>query len=149
MEIDLADFQAEDFQSLITDYLVFANQDTCTHALGIASLQTPEVKVFTARDETGALMGCAALKQIGDNRGEIKSVSTHKDHLRKGVSRNLMIHLEGIARKQGLTELLLETHNTPPYVPACKLYKKLGYETCGPFGEYSQTERNVFMSKSI
>jgi len=149
MHISLADFTAEDFLTLIRDYLAFAHQDACTHALGLEELKGADVRMFTARDETGALMGCAALKTLSPTQGEIKSVRTHPDHLRKGVSRNLMSHLETTARKAGLKTLYLETHNTPQYAAACRLYEVIGYEYCGPFGEYEQNPRNVFMKKAI
>ena len=149
MRIEPANFEAQDVLNLLKDYLVFASQDACTHALGIADLQKPDVQMFTARNAQGALMGCAALKNIGSEQGEIKSVRTHEDHLRQGVSRTLMEHIERVARTSGLTALYLETHNTPPYAAACQLYESLGYKNCGPFGDYVQTSRNVFMMKMI
>lgn len=149
MQINPANFEAKDFLTLIEDYLTFASQDACTHALGLAALQMPDVQVFTARDAGGDLMGCAALKTFTAEHGEIKSVRTHPDHLRKGVSRTLMAHIETTASAAGLTALYLETHNTPPYAAACRMYEKLGYEYCGPFGDYVQNPRNVFMVKSL
>ena len=149
MQIKSANFDAPDVQALLRDYLTFASQDDCTHALGIAELQKPDVQMFTARDANGALMGCAALKTLTLDLGEIKSVRTHPDHLRKGVSRALMAHIERAARDAGLNALYLETHNTAPYAAACRMYDTLGYETCGPFGEYVQTPRNVFMMKYL
>ena len=105
--------------------------------------------MFTARDERGALMGFAALKTLSPERGEIKSVRTHPDHLRKGISRALMAHIETAAKDSGLKALYLETHNTPPYKAACRMYENLGFEYCGPFGDYEQNPRNVFMVKSL
>jgi len=149
MYIKSADFDALDFLTLIKDYLAFASQDACTHALGLSELQQPDVQMFTARDESGALMGCAALKTLNESHGEIKSVRTHPDYLRKGVSRALMAHIETLSREAGLKTLYLETHNTPPYAAACRLYESLGYETCGPFGDYIVTPRNLFMMKTL
>lgn len=149
MYIEPADFSKKDVQALLIDYLAFAQQDACSHALGIAALQTPDIQMFTARDDAGNLMGCAALKTLNDAAGEIKSVRTHEDHLRKGVSRSLMLHIELTAIESGLTALYLETHNTPPYAAACALYAKLGFERCGPFGDYSPTPRNLFMMKAL
>ena len=149
MKIDVANFDDPDFLSLIKTYLSFAHQDDCTHALGLAALQRPDIQMFTARDAQGVLMGCAALKDIGDQRGEIKSVYTHRDHRKKGVSSALMRHLEQTAKSMGLTRLYLETHNTPPYAAACRLYEGLGYAYCGPCGDYVQNPRNVFMEKEI
>ncbi len=149
MRIKLADFSSLDVQELLRDYVAFAQQDICTHALDLAELQTPDIQMFTARNNADMLMGCAALKRLTESTGEIKSVRTHPDHLRKGVSRKLMAHIETTAKKAGLSALYLETHNTPPYAAACKLYESLGFQYCGPFGDYIQTSRNVFMIKSL
>lgn len=149
MRIKAADFEATDFLALIHDYLTFASQDACTHALGLEELQRADVQMFTARNEAGELMGCAALKTLNTEHGEIKSVRTHPNHIRKGVSRALMAHIEMAARESELTGLYLETHNTPPYAAACRMYENLGFEYCGPFGGYTQNPRNVFMVKSL
>lgn len=149
MNIGHADFEAEDFLSLIRQYIEFSNQDACTHALDLKALQTANIQMFVARDAKGSLMGCAALKTLDAISGEIKSVRTHDDHLRKGVSRQLMAHIEQVARDVGMTALYLETHNTPQYAPACQLYEKLGYSYCGPFGDYTRNSRNVFMVKEV
>lgn len=149
MRIERGDFEASDFLTLIRDYLAFASQDACTHALGLAELRKADVQIFTARDTDNSLMGCAALKTLNPEHGEIKSVRTHPDYLRKGVSGALMGHIEKTAQANGLTALYLETHNTPQYAAACRMYEKLGYEYCGPFGDYTQNPRNVFMVKSL
>ena len=149
MQISLADFEAKDVHDLIRTYLAFASQDACSHALGLSALQAPDVKMFVARNCEGELMGCAALKTLNEKDGEIKSVCTHDHHRRKGVSRALMTHLETVATQAGLKHLCLETHNTPPYAAACRLYENLGFAYCGPFGDYVQNPRNVFMMKDI
>lgn len=149
MRIEIANFEAEDFLALIRQHLEFSNQDNCTHALGLAELQKPDIRMFVVRDTEGALMGCAALKTLDATSGEIKSVRTHDDHLRKSVSRTLMAHIETVARESGMDALYLETHNTPQYAAACRLYGALGYRYCGPFGDYTQNPRNVFMMKAI
>lgn len=149
MIIKRADFEKSDFLALLRQHLEFSNRDACTHALGITALQSPDIMMFVARNDTGDLMGCAALKKLNAERGEIKSVRTHDDHLRKGVSRALMAHIESAAREEGMTNLFLETHNTPQYAAACRLYENLGFKYCDPFGEYDQNPRNVFMTKSL
>lgn len=149
MQISLADVEAEDVQDLIQTYLAFASQDACSHALGLSALQAPDVQMFVARNSAGELMGCAALKTLDKGSGEIKSVCTHDQHLRKGVSRALITYLETVADRSGLKYLYLETHNTPPYAAACRLYENLGFAYCGPFGDYVQNPRNVFMMKDI
>ena len=149
MKVSRADFKKSDLLRLLRQHLEFSNQDACTHALGISELQRANIQMFVARNAAGDLMGCAALKILNTEQGEIKSVRTHDDHLRKGVSRFLMAHIEQAAREAGLNRLYLETHNTPQYAAACRLYEKLDFEYCGPFGEYDQNPRNVFMTKPL
>ena len=149
MQINVADFEAPDFLALLNDHLASANQNTCTHALGLAELQKPDVQMFSAREAEGELMGFAALKTLTPKQGEIKSVRTHPAHLRKGVSRALMAHIEAAAKADGLKALYLETHNTRSYAAACRMYENLGYAYCEPFGDYVQNPRNVFMVKSL
>ena len=149
MRIELANFEATDFQALLRDHLTSAGQNDCTHALGLAALQNREVQMFTARTIGGDLMGFAALKKLSETTGEIKSVRTHPDFLRQGVSRALMLHLQTVARDQLIESLYLETHSTPSYKAACRLYENLGFETCGPFADYIPTPESVFMRKCL
>ena len=109
MHISSADFDAQDFLTLIQQHLEFSHQNACTHALGLAALKMADIQMFVARDDMGALMGCAALKTLTPAQGEIKSVRTHDDFLRRGVSRGLMAHLEIVAHASGMKALFLET----------------------------------------
>jgi len=54
-------------------------------ALDLSGLRSPEITVWTVRDD-GALAGIGALKALGDGTGELKSMRTHPDHLRRGVA---------------------------------------------------------------
>jgi len=149
MRIKLADFSASDVLELIQNHLEAANANTCTHALGLAALQKPDIQMFVARDKNDTLMGCAALKTLTTQSGEIKSVRTAEAFLRQGVSRALMSHIESVAQDRGMSTVYLETHNTPQYAAACRLYENLNYKYCGPFGDYTQNSENVFMMKVL
>ncbi len=102
-------------------------------------------RCFPLRNEDRNLMGFAALKQLSKSEGEIKSVRTHPDHLRKGVSQRLMDHLEAEARKRDYKKLYLETHPTKQYEAARALYQRRGYTYRGPFGNYALSPDSVFM----
>lgn len=149
MIVKPAKFEAEDFRILLRLHLDEAFQGGCSAALGEEALKADDIQMFEARDIGGALLGFAALKTLDANIGEIKSVRTHPDHLRKGVSRALMANIEQIARESGLHALCLETHPTPAYAPAVKLYEKLGYHPCGAFGDYREDPNSIFMKKII
>lgn len=149
MIIQRADLTAKDLQDLLTFHLSEAAAQNCSSAFSLDRLGLSDMHFFEARSEIGDLMGCAGLKLLGSNQGEIKSVRTHPDHLRKGVSRALMNHLTDFAKKEGLTKLMLETHPTPAYKAARVLYEGLGYSYRGPFADYDALESSVFMEKEI
>ena len=149
MRIQPANLDAPDVQSLLTDHLQAASEQPETHAYTLDKLCAPDVFVFSARNAAGGLMGFAALKIWNHDMGEIKSVRTHPDHLRQGVSTALMEHVTLFAKQQGLKRLNLETHPTPAYQAALRLYEKLGFRYCGPFGDYRDSATSVFMSKTL
>ena len=149
MQISRANFHAVDFQALLDLHLAEAHQDDCGAALGRSELQADDMIMFEARGTEGVLLGFAALKALSPTHGEIKSVRTHPDHLRKGVSRALMLRLTEIAKTNGLTRLSLETHPTAAYAAARALYEKLGYQYCSAFGNYVDGDKYVFMTQEI
>jgi putative acetyltransferase len=141
----LAYMNAPDLQALLKLHLGEAFQDACSAAFDAKRLSEPDVDLYTLRDEAGALLGMAALKTLADGTGEVKSVRTHPDHLRKGIAHKLMDGIEAEARRRGMTHLRLETHPTPAYAAARILYERRGYAYCGPFAGYEDTANSVFM----
>ncbi len=149
LNFEIADLNAIDIDALLTLHLAEAFQDDCSAALGKEALSENNVTLYAARDKDLALVGIAGLKVLDDTHGEIKSVRTHPDFLRQGVSTQLMTFLENEARKQGIARLSLETHPTPAYSAACKLYERLGYRYCDAFGGYKASPKSVFMTKEF
>lgn len=145
MKIEPTDLKAPDLQELLAYHVAWARKDKCGHALDLDELSKPAITMFAARDEHDALMGIAAIKELSASHGEVKSVRTHDDHLRKGVSAALMAHLETVARDRGYSKLLLETHPTQKYRPARALYERRGYVYRRAFGDYENDGVSVFM----
>lgn len=143
--IEPADLQAPDVRALLELHLREAQQDACTAAFGIARLAEADTDVFALRGEGGALMGIAAMTTLSPEAVEVKSVRTHPDFLRKGVSTQLMDHIEATARKRGHRFVRLETHPTPAYRAAVALYQRRGYRERGPFGGHTCSEGSLFM----
>ena len=94
------------------------------HALDLTGLRSPEVDFWTVWDDD-ELLGCAALREIDAGHGEIKSMRTAPQHLRKGV-----------ARDRGYTRLGLETGSGPAFEPALALYRAFGFVDGEAFGDY-------------
>ena len=149
MQIAKADPAETDIATLLADHLDAAANQDCSHAFGVQRLAQDDIHFFAARDDSGALMGVAALKVLSRDHGEIKSVRTHDDFLRRGVSRALMAKITRAAKTIGMNRLSLETHSTPAYAAARGLYEHLGYDYCEAFGGYGHDPLSVYMTKEI
>lgn len=117
-------------------------------ALDLSGLQAREVTVWSAWDGD-ALAGVGALKALGDGTGEIKSMRTHPDHLRKGVAATLLEHIIAEARKRRLRRLSLETGSGPPFDAALTLYRKRGFVDGEPFADYRRSDFNQFLHLAL
>ena len=113
-------------------------------ALDLSGLQLPEVTVWTAW-KAGDLAGIAALKELPDGSGEMKSMRTHPDHLRSGVAAALLDHIIGEARYRKIHRLSLETGSGPTFEPALALYRKWGFVNGAAFASYEQSSFNQFL----
>jgi putative acetyltransferase len=98
-------------------------------------MRTPELAWWTVWDGH-SLMGCAALREVDSGHGEIKSMRTAPEHLRKGVARQLLTHIIGVARDRGYIRLGLETGSGPDFEPALALYRSFGFKDGEMFGDY-------------
>ncbi|MDH3668606.1 MAG: GNAT family N-acetyltransferase [Paracoccaceae bacterium] len=115
------------------------------HFLSLDALRRPDIRFFVARLDA-RVAGCGALA-LRDGYGEIKSMFVDPDIRRAGVAGRLIERLESEARTFGLPFLRLETGNLLEAAQA--LYRRQGFELCGPFGEYAAHPQSVFMEKRL
>jgi putative acetyltransferase len=113
-------------------------------ALDWSGLQTPGISFYTLWDGA-ALAGCGALKMHDSSVGEIKSMRTHPDHLRKGVGEQMLVHILREARAKGLRRLSLETGSGAPFDAALQLYRKHGFVEGDAFSDYEKSEFCTFL----
>ena len=118
------------------------------HALNLEQLRRPEITFWSAWID-GELAGCAALKELDAEHGEVKSMRTAKAHLRKGVASALLRHVISEANRRGYRRLSLETGARPYFKPAHALYHNFGFGECGPFGDYREDPNSVFMTRDL
>ena len=118
------------------------------HVLPVEGLRDPRIRFFTVRED-GLLLGCGALKRIGADHGEVKSMRTADAALGRGVGRAMLHHLVATARAMGMTRLSLETGSSAQFAAANRLYESEGFERCGPFGDYAATSFTRFFTKAI
>jgi putative acetyltransferase len=115
------------------------------YALDVASLLDPSVLFAVVRDEGGAPVGCGAIV-VRPEYGEIKRMYVRPRARGKGHARKLIETLEAKAAEMGCLAFMLETGPTMP--EALRLYERLGYHHCGPFGDYPDDPLSVFMRKN-
>ncbi|MEK7455869.1 MAG: GNAT family N-acetyltransferase [Pseudomonadota bacterium] len=117
-------------------------------ALDLSGLQQPGICVWTAWDGD-SIAGVAALRDLGSGQGELKSMRTHPDHLRRGVAAALLRHIIGQARQRGMTRLSLETGSGPAFDPALTLYRRNGFGNGEAFGDYRASAFNQFLHLNL
>ncbi len=145
------DLSSPQVQALVGEHLAGMHGNTPAghvHALALDGLRAPGVSFWSAWLD-GQLCGCGALKALGDGAGEIKSMRTRPLFLRRGVGQAVLDEIVRAARDSGYTRLYLETGTGAPFAAAHALYLRNGFAWCGPFGGYTATAFNVFMTKRL
>jgi len=117
-------------------------------ALDLSGLCDPRVTVWTAW-EGDEILGIGALKMLGDEAGELKSMRTHPDHMRKGVASALLGHIIVEAKARGLRQLSLETGSGQAFEPALALYHRAGFRDGAAFSDYEQNAFSQFLHLSL
>ena len=141
---DLSDPRVQELVALHLDGMHANSPQDSVFALGLSSLQESDVTVWTAwAGERVAAMG--ALKEVDAQTGEIKSMRTHPDFLRRGIAAQMLEHIIGEARARGYERLCLETGSGEAFEAALELYRKRGFVSCDAFGDYEKSEFNQFM----
>jgi len=113
-------------------------------ALDLSGLQASNVTVWTGW-YGDSIAGVGALKALGDGTGEVKSMRTHPDHLRKGVGAAILERIIETAYSRRYFRLSLETGSGPAFEPALELYRKRGFKNGEAFADYVRSDFNQFL----
>ena len=123
------------------------------HALGLGALAGPDITFWTARDSAvpggAVLLGCGALKELGAEDGEIKSMRTAQHARGRGIAALVLRRILDEARLCGYRRLFLETGSQEFFAPARRLYARHGFVPCPPFAGYQPDPNSVFMVRSL
>jgi putative acetyltransferase len=117
-------------------------------ALDLSGLMQPEIAVWTAW-QGNAIAGIGALRTHSARQGEVKSMRTHPDFLRRGVAALILDHLIVVAKDKGLKRLSLETGSGAAFEPALALYRKRGFADGEAFADYTKSPFNQFLHLAL
>ena len=118
------------------------------HAMPAERLREPDVTFYSAWDGD-ALAAVGALKALGPERGELKSMRAAPAYRGQGARQAILRHLMAEARRRGYTWLGLETGRPEVFRPAQSLYLKHGFAECDNFGDYVSDEFSMCMSRAL
>ena len=118
------------------------------HVLDIPGLKVSSIKFWSVW-EKDTLLGCGALKFLSENHGEFKSIRIVDDFRKKGYGFKIINHLIEEAKKLNIEKLSLETGSGNFFLPARKLFQKVGFKICTPFAHYKEDSNSCYMSLEI
>lgn len=151
MHIELDDLTRPEVHALLADHLADMHATSpaeSVHALDLTGLRRPDVTMWTLWDN-GTLLGCAALRELSTDAGEIKSMRTVAESRGRGLGRLLLEHLIAEAQRRGYRRLSLETGAEDFFAPARRLYERHGFIECPPFGDYTLDPHSVYMTREL
>jgi len=149
--IGIDDPRDPDVRALLERHLQFALGQTPpehSYALDVDGLLDPAITLYSLRRH-GSLLGIGAIKRLGPQHAEIKSMHTAEAARGRGIGRAMLTYLIEVARAQGFRCVSLETGTTAAFAPARALYQSAGFASCGPFGGYQPSEDNLFMTLDL
>ena len=118
------------------------------HALPREGLAVPEIAFFVAR-RNGFAVAMGALKAHDGGLGEIKSMRTHPDFLKRGVADAILASIVSRAQALGLQRLSLETGSGAAFEPAIRFYRARGFVPGAAFGDYVKSDFNQFFHRDL
>ena len=119
------------------------------HALDLEALLAPTITFFGMRDGKGTLLAVGALRELGGDHGEVKSMHTIAEARGRGIGRAMLDHLLALARDRGYRRVSLETGTMAAFEPARRLYARAGFKKCQPFADYFVSPNSVCMTLEL
>src|ERR1700712_733363 len=111
MQIEIDDLSRPVIHALLNEHLQSMHQlspPESVHALDLAKLRQPDITFWSAWDGS-VLLGCGALKELGNRHGEVKAMRTPNATRRRGAGRAILQRVVEVARSRGYERLSLET----------------------------------------
>ncbi|WP_231512401.1 GNAT family N-acetyltransferase [Paucibacter sp. KBW04] len=116
------------------------------HLLPLTALMQPQVRLLVVRDAQQRAVACGALV-LHEDHAELKRMMVAPEQRGLGLGSLLVSALQKEALAAGRHLLRLETGVRQP--AAQRLYERMGFERCGPFGNYRADPFSLFMEKLL
>jgi len=144
-------FDNPEVNKLLTKHFIelkAASPDGSVHVLDIPGLKDTSIK-FWSLWENDRIFGCGALKLLGKDHGEFKSIRIHDNFKNQGNGIKVIQHLIDEAKKLKIKRISLETGAGKFFDPARKLFKKCDFTPCKPFAHYKEDVNSIYLTKLI
>jgi putative acetyltransferase len=148
LQLDPRDFEALD---LLGAHFAFCQEHTPQDfvcALDTTAFLEADLSLFGVRGH-GTVVAIGAIRELSSVEGEFKSIHTRNDCRGTGAGTLLLEGLLAECRRRGYHRVNLETGTTPGFAPARRLYARMGFVDCPPFGSYHNTAHNQCMTLDI
>ena len=119
------------------------------HAFDVEDFVGSGARVWLARDRSGRIVGSLALSPVDDGHEELKSMRVEPTLRGQGIGGRLLDVAIADARARGLERISLETGSDPFFAPAWAVYRRHGFQDCGPYGHYADDPYSRFMSRDL
>lgn len=143
---------ADDVVSFLDEHLAdmrSVSPPESVHALDVAALRAPGMRLWVLRGDDGAVLGTVALAPLEPGHVELKSMRVSGAARGTGLGRRLLDHALAQAVHDGATRMSLETGTEPYFAAARGLYLRAGFVTCQPFGTYVPDPNSVFLTRTL
>lgn len=146
--IRLADFDDPALRAFLEAHLAdMAPQSPIEsqHALDLTALRQPHVRLWVAwKDER--IAGTCALAALSRGHEELKSMRTEPAFRGQGIASRLLRHALSDAAQRKVKRVSLETGAMDFFAAARALYKRFGFQSCQPFGDYVEDPNSEYMT---
>jgi putative acetyltransferase len=130
---------------LNANLLALTPPEFCFH-MSVEQMADADTTVFIARED-GRAVACGALRRHRDGVGEVKRMYTRPEAQGKGIGGMIVDEIEAVARREGISTLVLETGDRHP--AAWRVYERAGFSRCGPVLDYPDSKWSVFYQKRL
>jgi len=144
---------SDDVRALVaalTDWALAQTPHDYCHHMSVEQMAQPDTTVFIARDVRSAAVGMGALKRHEQSLGELKRMYTRPEARGAGLAGRIVTEIESLARREGLSRLVLETGAVEGYASAWRVYERAGFTRCDAFLDYpADSPYNFYYEKHL